>query len=117
VIDDAGRAVGVISLSDIVVHDRNFVAHARPVPEYYTRSELTAQLGEDAVGFQVEVVDRTLVRDVMTPVVFSVRPDAPARKTIEEMVNLHVHRLFVIDDTGVLVGVVTMTDILRRLLD
>ena len=42
------------------------------------------------------------VRDVMTPVVFSIRPDAPAHKAIEEMLNLRVHRLFVIDADGVL---------------
>ena len=30
VVNDAGRAVGVVSLSDIVVHDRNTVAYAKP---------------------------------------------------------------------------------------
>jgi CBS domain-containing protein len=117
VINDAGRPVGVISQSDIVVHDRNSVAYARPVPEYYLRSDLRAQVGEDVGGFQVEAVDRTLVRDVMTPVVFSVRPDATARQVIEEMLSLRVHRLFVIDRDGVLVGVIAMSDILRRLID
>jgi CBS domain-containing protein len=117
VINEAGRPVGVISQSDIVVHDRNATTFARPVPEYYLRSDLRATLGEDVSGFQVEAVERTLVRDVMTPVVFSVRPDAPARQVIEELLNLRVHRLFVIDDDGVLVGVIAMSDILRRLLD
>ena len=37
VINEAGRAVGVVTLSDIVVHDRNRVDYARPVPEYYLR--------------------------------------------------------------------------------
>jgi len=64
-----------------------------------------------------EVADKTMVRDVMTPVVFSIRPDAPARQVIEEMLHLRVHRLFVIDRDGVLVGVIAMSDILRRLLD
>jgi len=117
VINEAGRPVGVISQSDIVVHDRNATTYARPVPEYYLRSDLRATLGADAGGFQVEAVDRTLVRDVMTPVVFSVRPDAPARQVIEELLNLRVHRLFVIDHDGVLVGVIAMSDVLRRLLD
>ncbi len=117
VINEAGRPVGVISQSDIVVHDRNAAAYARPVPEYYLRSDLRATLGEDVGGFQVEAVDRTLVRDVMTPVVFSVRPDTPARQVIEELLHLRVHRLFVIDRDGVLVGVIAMSDVLRRLLD
>jgi CBS domain-containing protein len=117
VINEAGRPVGVISRSDILVHDRNTPAFARPMPEYYMRSDLRATLGEDVGGFQVEAVDRTLVRDVMTPVVFSVRPDAPARQVIEEVLHLRVHRLFVIDRDGVLIGVIAMSDILRRLLD
>jgi CBS domain-containing protein len=117
VVNEAGRPVGVISQSDIIVHDRNSFAYARPVPEYYLRSDLSSQVGEEAGGFQVEAVDRTLVRDVMTPVVFSVRPEASARQVIEEMLNLRVHRLFVTDPDGVLVGVIAMSDVLRRLLD
>jgi CBS domain-containing protein len=117
VINEAGRPVGVISQSDIVVHDRNSTTFAKPVPEYYLRSDLRATLGEDVGGFQVEAVDRTVVRDVMTPVVFAVRPDAPARQVIEELLHLRVHRLFVIDHDGVLVGVIAMSDILRRLID
>jgi CBS domain-containing protein len=117
VINEAGRPVGVISQSDIVVRHRNAVAYARPVPEYYLRSDLRSGVGEDVGGFQVEAVDPTTVGDVMTPVIFSVRPDAPARRVIEEMLSLHVHRLFVTDPDGVLVGVIAMSDILRHLLD
>jgi CBS domain-containing protein len=117
VVNQAGRAVGVISLSDVVVHDRNSVAYAQPMPEYYLRSDLRAQVGEDLSGFQVEAVDRTTVADVMTPVVFSVRPEAPAGQVIQEMLNLRVHRLFVIDRDGVLVGVIAASDILRHLIN
>jgi CBS domain-containing protein len=117
VINDAGRPVGVISRSDILVHDRNASVYAKRVPEYYTHSDLRAAIGEDVAGFQVEAVDRTMVQDVMTPVVFSVRPETPARQVIEEMLHLRVHRLFVIDHDDVLVGVIAMSDILRRLLD
>ncbi len=117
VINEAGRPVGVISNSDILVHDRNDPVFAKRVPEYYARSDLRAAIGEDVSGFQVEAVDQTLVRDVMTPVVFSIRPEAPAQQVIEELLNLRVHRLFVIDRDDVLVGVIAMSDILRRLLD
>jgi CBS domain-containing protein len=33
------------------------------------------------------------------------------------MMHLRVHRLFVIDDDGILVGVVSMTDVMQRLLN
>lgn len=103
VIDEAGHPVGVLSKSDILVHDREKVnevpSRDRAVPE----------------GFHVENVDQTRVRDLMTPAVFSVRPETPASKVIAEMLALRVHHLFVVGGDGVLVGVISALDVLRRL--
>ena len=85
VIDDAGRPVGVVSRSDILIH------HQSPA------------------------VSRTPVHSVMTPVVFSVRPDTPAAEVIETMVSLGVRRVFVVDEDNVLIGVVSAIDVLREL--
>jgi CBS domain-containing protein len=117
VIDEGGRAVGVVSQSDILVHDREKAEYLEPVPEYYERTNLAARLGESRPrGFQVEKTDRTLVREIMTPVVFSVSLDAPAAQVVEQMLGLKVHRLFVVDDDGILVGVISALDVLQRLL-
>jgi CBS domain-containing protein len=51
----------------------------------------------------------------MTPAVFSVAPDAPARRVIDDMVALKVHRLFVSDANGVLIGVISALDVLAQL--
>jgi len=116
VIDEAGRPVGVLSRADILVHDREEVDHMSQVPEYYQKSELTARVGKgNAENFQVERVDRTLVRDIMTPVVFSITPGAPVSRVVHDLVSLKVHRLFVVDEAGVLVGVISVLDVLRRL--
>jgi CBS domain-containing protein len=117
VVNDAGRPVGVLSQNDILIHDRKSVAFAKPVLEYYRLADVDAAVGEQVSGFQVESVDRTAVRDVMTPIVFSVNPDSTAREVIAEMLRLRVHRLFVTDRDGVLVGVIAMSDIVRHLLD
>lgn len=114
VIDDAGRPIGVVSRADILVYDREHTQRA--VPEFYHAAELHTSQGERiGKGYQVEAVDRTRVRDIMTPVVFSVSPDAPAPKVIEHMLALKVHRLFVVDEFGVLVGVISVMDMLRHL--
>jgi CBS domain-containing protein len=116
VIDDAGRPIGVLSRSDILVHDREKVEYVPTVPEYYEKTELTTRSGENLRnGFQVENVDRTWVRDLMTPVVFSVTPETPVRRVVEEMLALKVHRLFVVGGDGVLVGVISALDVLRNL--
>jgi CBS domain-containing protein len=116
VIDEAGRPAGVVSQTDLLVHDRETATRPAPYPEYYHRSELTLRSGESlGEGFQVEAPDGTQVRDVMTPAVISVTPDAPARRVVADMLALRVHRLFVVDRAGVLVGVISALDILRRL--
>jgi CBS domain-containing protein len=116
VIDDAGRPVGVLSRSDILVHDREKVEYVPSVPEYDEKTELTTRSGENLrTGFLVENVDRTRVRDIMTPVVFSVTPKTPVGTVVEEMLALKVHHLFVVGCDGVLVGVISALDVLRYL--
>jgi CBS domain-containing protein len=115
VIDAAGRPVGVLSRSDIIVHDREKVDYV-PSSEFFHNEEVRTADGEKlGHGFQVENVDKTRVRDLMTPAVFSVSPGTPAAKVINEMLGLHVHRLFVVDDNGVLIGVISALDVLRHL--
>src|SRR5262245_11703445 len=96
VIDDAGRAIGVISRTDIVVHDR-------------------ARL-ESLTGPSPEApVDTARVRDLMTPTVFAVAPEVPATEAARRMADCNVHRLFVVDRDGILVGVLSALDLLRHL--
>jgi CBS domain-containing protein len=115
VIDEAGRPIGVLSRGDLLVHDRERSDHLRPGAGYFYEQDLHTRKGMPVEGFEVEDVDQTRVRDLMTPAIFSVAPDTPAAKVVEDMHKLHVHRLFVVDDAGVLIGVVTAMDILRHL--
>lgn len=116
VIDEAGRPVGVVSHTDIIAHDRETVEHLPPLGEGYRQKELQTDEGESLrKGFQVEKVDPTRVRDIMTPALFSVTPDTPAPKVVEQLLALNVHRLFVVDRDGILVGVISTFDILSKL--
>lgn len=116
VIDDAGRAVGVLSRTDIVLHHREQAEFVPAVSAYYERTELTARAEERVPdGFQVESVDRSQVREIMTPVVFAVSLHDPARSVVAQMVAEKVHRLFVVDASGILVGVISALDVLKRL--
>ncbi len=112
VIDEAGRPVGVLSQSDIVVHDRESGPYVSGNPEYYERADLSPPriIRTDGVDG-----DPTQARDIMTPIVFSVAPDTPAYKVIEDMLAQKVHRLFVVGSDGVLVGTISTVDVLRHL--
>jgi CBS domain-containing protein len=114
VIDEAGHAVGVLSRTDILIFDRQKADYA--LPDYFGKADLKMEDGEEIPeGFQVESVDRTRVKEVMTPVIYSVAPETPAAKVVEELVNLGVHRLFVLDRDGLLLGVISTFDILKHL--
>jgi predicted transcriptional regulator len=89
VIDAAGRPVGVLTEADIVVHAR-----------------------ERLIG--ATAADQSLVCDVMTPAVFTLRTDSGAATVIQHMRSLNVHRIFIVDNDGILVGVVTALDLLRK---
>ncbi|MFO0966907.1 MAG: CBS domain-containing protein [Gemmataceae bacterium] len=115
VINEAGHPVGVLSRSDILQHDRERPDYLPPSPAYFYEQDLRTKKGTPVEGFQVENVDPTDVSEIMTPAIFTVRPGDPAGKVVKEMVSLHVHRLFVVDDAGVLVGVITSMDVLKHL--
>jgi CBS domain-containing protein len=112
VIDEAGRPVGVLSQSDIVVHDRESGRYVSGTPEYYERADLSPP---SVIRTDVVDDDPTQVRDIMTPIVFSVAPDTPAYKVVEDMLAHKVHRLFVVGSDGVLIGTISTVDVLRHL--
>lgn len=91
VIDEAGRPVGVVSRADIVRHAR-------------IRASSVSEIGNATVD------------EIMTPVVYSARPDTPLMGVIDHLLECKIHRLFVVDDHGVLIGVISTLDVLRSLL-
>jgi len=114
VIDESGRPIGVLSCSDLLVHDREKSRTVgAPIDEPAT---LPADSELEDFGYQVVDVDRTTVSNVMTPMVFSVTPESSARRVMSDMVSFRVHRLFVVDKSGVLVGVISALDVVKGLL-
>ena len=113
VIDEAGHPIGVLSRSDLLVHQREAISqHPSAAPFFQDASLSERSAAPTATADSGRPVT---VADLMTPAVFAVSPDAPARRVIEEMLALHVHRLFVVDDNGFLTGVISAMDVLRNL--
>lgn len=89
VIDTAGHPVGVVTKSDLLIHARG-----------------------RSTGIET---DDTPVRSVMTPAVFSCRADTAAGSVVAQILALNVHHLFVTDSTGVVIGVISPIDVLKKL--
>jgi CBS domain-containing protein len=118
VIDDSGRPIGVLSSTDLLIHDREKSNCVTIDSSEYLGQGLSDRIEQGGLnrGYQVVEVDRTMVSSIMTPVVFSVTPDSSARKVMEELVSLQIHRVFVVDKGGVLVGVISALDVIKGLL-
>lgn len=107
VIDDAGRPVGVLSRTDVLIHEREYVRHAS-ASDVFSESSWPE-------GFFIEVTDPTTAAEIMTPAIFTVSLETPAREVVRRMLELKVHQLFVIDADLALVGVISPLDVLRHL--
>lgn len=114
VIGEAGRPVGVLSQSDIVRHESQAVGAKPETNEFYHVVDLFCPPALRGIVHPVKP-EHVQVRDVMTPTVLSVSPDDSAVSVVAQLVALKVHRLFVIDESGVLVGVISTFDVLRKL--
>jgi len=56
-----------------------------------------------------------VVEDLMTPAVFAVSSETSAAEVVKSLSAYRVHRLFVVDSQGVLIGVISTLDVLQHL--
>ncbi len=110
VIDDAGRAVGVLSRTDIVRYTSGEPSAPHVLPDFYDAIDPLAT--EDACTCAQEAH----VWQVMTPAVLSVDADASLAQVVDELLVRKVHRLFVTDRTGTLIGVISALNVLCGML-
>lgn len=102
VVDAAGRVVGLVSEADLL-HRVEFIGeeHERRVFERPARHE--ARVRSHAA----------VARDLMSTPAVTVAPDTPVARAARMMTSARVKRLPVVDEVGVLVGIVSRVDLLR----
>ncbi len=116
VCDELGNGVGVFGRSDLVAHDPEQFELLQPELEKYKKIGLVVRLRRSlSQVFQSKKVGPRRVKELMTPVVFSVAADTPACTVIDAMLLLAVHRIFVTQSDGKIVGVISATDVIRHL--
>jgi CBS domain-containing protein len=106
VINDAGRPVGVLSRTDIVRFSSGLSDAPQTLGEFIDEAKRLSDSTH---------LDSVAVRQVMTPVVQSVSLDTSLEEVCERMLDHKVHRVFVTDEAGILVGVISALDVLRCL--
>ena len=91
VINEAGRPIGVLSLSDLVTAASDH-------------------------GIEDETFFNTQASKLMTPFVFFVNADTPVHNVVGELLDCQVRQMYVADHDGVLVGVLNTADLLQDIL-
>lgn len=132
VCDATGEALGVVSATDLV----RLAAEEQPPlgglepgeldfpPEeeeeegdeaswyYFLAREAPSLYAGAPAELMAEIVDEVTVRDIMTPVIFHVHPNATVAELARFLLRGKIHRALVMDG-GKLVGIVTAFDVLR----
>ncbi len=117
VLGDDGTPLGVVSVTD-VARSRNIIdtAGAAHAPAYYTRGIEHSVANEELKNFHGEDESGATVRDIMTPVVFSVEETATVQDVADAMIRGRIHRVF-ITERSKLVGVISSLDLLPLIRD
>lgn len=118
VVDGNDKLIGVVSLSDVARHNTVPVSDSREdtVHDYYHDSKFSAISREDMELLNLESESITLVKDVMTPLVYHVTQDASIHSTAQTMLRGHIHRVLVTNGTK-LIGIVSTMDMLKVIVD
>ncbi len=106
VVDEFGHCVGVLSGSDYVHSEASHL-------DSNAGHLLSPQTSRG--GYQFEDVQHDLVRRHMTPSVQTIDKTCSLLRVAHCMCAEHLHRLIVIDDNSVPVGVVTSLDLIAAL--
>lgn len=117
VVDAAGKLVGMITSHDLtrIDHERDGSIEARPA-EPTLADVLDETEDDDDAERLTEGFADAIVREFMTPAVISVAPSTTLKQICGVLARENIHRV-VVTEHGKLVGIVTTTDIVRRLAD
>ena len=113
VTDREDTPVGVVSMTDIVEMRSEESRSLSDVPEYYSRSWEYQLSRGDMDELHIENPGR-LVKDIMTPTVYTVPEETRLNEVAQTMIAGRIHRLFVTQDDDV-VGIVTTIDMLKTI--
>jgi CBS domain-containing protein len=114
-IDEHGKPVGVISLSDIATYVAGLRGSEQPLGDFHclTRDAFPQSSESLLISITDEIpLDDTKSCDIMTLEIISVKSDIPVSEAAEKMWQERIHRVLV-EDGGVLLGVISTMDILQ----
>jgi CBS domain-containing protein len=111
VVDDAGELIGIISETDLMWQQ----AGVTP-PAYIMILDSVIYL-KNPVDYERELHKALgqIVGEVMSKKPITISGDKPLREAAKIMRDRKIHQLPVVDDSGQLIGILTLNDIIREM--
>ena len=114
-----GRVVGVLTLQDIARYAEWHLDAEEGASDLASEKEMLKELDEKERGLKssmhVDRLEDVTVRQVMTPAVSTISQGTPLVEATSRILSGSIHRLFVTDTEGKLVGLVTTMDVVRAM--
>ncbi len=112
VVDENGRVLGIATESDLIFHSKRL-----KVPPFLTILDSFIFLDSpEKMERELRKIAAASVSDVYTSPPVTITPDTPLDEIASVMTEKQVHTLPVLDDTGMMIGIVGKKDIIRTIL-
>lgn len=111
VVDKAGTVVGVVSQTDLIAW--HFNSGVDGVSFYDQRALLPSS--EEYGDLQITDMRSATVAEIMSPIVYCIKPDESPALAAARMINRQVHRLIVVDDESCVLGILSASDLLHAI--
>ena len=119
VVDEDERVVGVLSLQDIARHAKWHLDAEEGASDPSAERDMLRELDAEEEGLRssmhIDRLEGATVRQVMTPNVSTVKNHTPLAEVTAVLLRDAIHRIFVRNSRGKLVGVVSTMDVVRAL--
>ena len=114
VISEDGKLIGVVSSTDIVIHD---TSPLKEIPsdephEYYLQASKRRHASEEFTSSHIAGEPLVTVRDIMTPTIYKVSENTLVPEVADTMIRNRIHRVFVTRDEQ-LVGIIATPEMLQ----
>ena len=118
VISEDGKLIGVVSSTDVVIHDTLPLKEAPSGEphEFYLQTSERRRVSEEFTSSQIAGEPLVTVRDIMTPVIHKVSEDTLVPEVADTMIRNRIHRVFVTRDDQ-LVGIIATPEMLQLVRD
>lgn len=119
VVDEDGNVLGVVSLTDIAIHEAmpERVAPENPPTNYFRVAQASGLTAGEVMNFRVDDIGGAVTaEEIMTPAVYEVSEDTPIDEVAGVLLSSHIHRVLVTRDKK-LMGIITSMDLLRAFVE